>query len=294
VSAQPGTELTAFTPAYGAPEQWLPKRYGQTGPWTDVWGFALCAVEALTHRAPLEGDAPAIMGACLDERERPTPLALGVKLPDRAEAAFRKALAVDPVQRFQDLGLFWDEIEACSGVSTPRIGGGVAGFPSLPPQELDVEGRRPGPPRAPELTLGLAGLSLLPPRPAAPVRAASAAEGRDEEGPHFSVMRGSSLDQLVPSVGAGSPRRPTAALTTRARRGARSALPSEAPSMSLVLARLEPGLWLIGVGALIMLADAAYTAFTGASFTLGPARALWVAGPLVGLGVVRLVLSLHG
>ena len=49
VSAELGG-LAAFTPAYGAPEQWLPKRYGQTGPWTDVWGFALCAVEALTKQ----------------------------------------------------------------------------------------------------------------------------------------------------------------------------------------------------------------------------------------------------
>src|ERR1041384_2499830 len=112
MSAEQGAQLAAFTPAYGAPEQWLPKRYGQTGPWTDVWGFALCAVEALTNRTPFEGDAPAVMGACIDEQTRPTPLAFGVRLPERAEAAFRKALAVDPVQRFHDIGAFWDEIEA--------------------------------------------------------------------------------------------------------------------------------------------------------------------------------------
>ena len=39
--------MSAFTPAYGAPEQWIPKSYGQSGPWTDVWGLALTAVEAL-------------------------------------------------------------------------------------------------------------------------------------------------------------------------------------------------------------------------------------------------------
>ena len=33
-----------FSPAYGAPEQWLPKRYGQTGSWTDVWGLALVLI----------------------------------------------------------------------------------------------------------------------------------------------------------------------------------------------------------------------------------------------------------
>jgi serine/threonine protein kinase len=166
--------IAAFTPAYGAPEQWLPKRYGQTGPWTDVWGFALCAVEALTHQTPFDGDAPAIMGACINEAERPTPLTLGVKLPDRAEAAFRKALAVDPIQRFHDMGAFWDELEAASGVTTPRITlAQPVGHDSLPPPdsasampsslltELDATQRVPGAALFPELTLAL-------PEPSAP------------------------------------------------------------------------------------------------------------------------------
>jgi eukaryotic-like serine/threonine-protein kinase len=172
VSAEQGG-LAAFTPTYGAPEQWLPKRYGQTGPWTDVWGFALCAVETLTAKTPLDGDAPAVMAACINEAERPTPLTLGVKLPDRAEAAFRKALAVDPVQRFHDIGAFWDELEACTGQCTPRItaaGASLAGD-SVPPlaaddslaagpqssllTELERTKRAAGVPGFPELTLGL-------------------------------------------------------------------------------------------------------------------------------------------
>src|SRR5687768_1076238 len=139
VSAEQGG-LAAFTPAYGAPEQWLPKRYGQTGPWTDVWGFALCAVEALTAKAPFDGDAPAVMGACINEAERPTPLTLGVKLPDRAEAAFRKALAVDPVDRFHDIGAFWDEIEAASGHATPRLTMRSAMGDSAPPPSEPAPG----------------------------------------------------------------------------------------------------------------------------------------------------------
>lgn len=47
-----GDGIVAFTPAFGAPEQWLPKRFGQTGPWTDVWGLALTLLNAVTagHR----------------------------------------------------------------------------------------------------------------------------------------------------------------------------------------------------------------------------------------------------
>ncbi len=46
---------TAFTPAYGAPEQWAPKRFGKTGPWTDVWGLAVTVVEALAGREIIGG-----------------------------------------------------------------------------------------------------------------------------------------------------------------------------------------------------------------------------------------------
>ena len=116
-------ELSAFTPTYAAPEQWLPKRYGQTGTWTDVWGFALTMVEVLAGRPPFEGDLQAVMGECLDERQRPTPRSLGVALPRSVEAAFERALALDPRARYRDLGEFWDVIEEATQVRTPRIAG---------------------------------------------------------------------------------------------------------------------------------------------------------------------------
>ncbi len=48
--------LDAFTPGYAAPEQWMPRRYGQVGPWTDVFCLALTMVEVLTARRPSTGD----------------------------------------------------------------------------------------------------------------------------------------------------------------------------------------------------------------------------------------------
>jgi hypothetical protein len=50
----------------------------------------------------------------------------------------------------------------------------------------------------------------------------------------------------------------------------------------------------IGVGAAIMIADVIYSTVNGEAFRIGPARALWIAGPLVGYGIVKLVLSLSG
>ena len=64
--------------------------------------------------------------------------------------------------------------------------------------------------------------------------------------------------------------------------------------MDTVLMRMMPALRLIGVGVAIMIADVAYATTNGEAFRVGPARALWIAGPLVGYGVVKLVLSLVG
>jgi serine/threonine-protein kinase len=101
---------TAFTPAYGAPEQWAPRRYGQSGPWTDVWGLALTMVELMAGRSIIDGDQSAMMGTTLDPVRRPTPRTEGVTLGDAAEAVFARALAVDPRDRYTTAGEFWDAL----------------------------------------------------------------------------------------------------------------------------------------------------------------------------------------
>jgi serine/threonine-protein kinase len=115
-ASQTQSALTAFTPAYGAPEQWLPKRFGQTGPWTDVWGFALTMVEVLVQRNVFEGDPAAMMGAAIDPVRRPTPRTEGADVSDAAEAVFARALAVDPRERYRDAGEFWAALCASLGV----------------------------------------------------------------------------------------------------------------------------------------------------------------------------------
>ncbi|HEY3665912.1 MAG TPA: serine/threonine-protein kinase, partial [Polyangiaceae bacterium] len=103
---------TAFTPGYGAPEQWAPRHYGQTGPWTDVWGLALCLVETLAARPIIDGDSATMMGITLDLARRPTPRNEGVDVPDAVEAVFERALALDPRARQRDVGIFWNELTA--------------------------------------------------------------------------------------------------------------------------------------------------------------------------------------
>jgi serine/threonine protein kinase len=107
----------AFAPAYGAPEQWAPRHYGQTGPWTDVWGFALCIARTLAARTRIAGDPPAMMGIALDETRRPTPRQEGVGISDAVEAVFARALALDPRARQRNVGVFWDELTAALEVA---------------------------------------------------------------------------------------------------------------------------------------------------------------------------------
>ena len=73
-SPRPAAEITAFTPSYGAPEQFS-RTHGATGPWTDVFAIALIFAELLVGGAPaLEGDDFIQLGiASRDPSRRPTP-----------------------------------------------------------------------------------------------------------------------------------------------------------------------------------------------------------------------------
>lgn len=104
-------DLAAFTPHCAAPEQWEPKVYGQPGPWTDVFALALLVVEMLIGKRPIKGDMKVMLAICVDRNVRPVPSEFGVQVPAGVEAALRKALAVDPVDRTQDVETFWTELE---------------------------------------------------------------------------------------------------------------------------------------------------------------------------------------
>jgi serine/threonine-protein kinase len=101
-----------FSPAYGAPEQWVPASLGQTGPWTDVWGLALTLVELMKGSHVFAGNMQKAMFMSLDERTRPTPRNHGIDVSDGVEDAFRRALAVDPRERTQSVRDLWTELRA--------------------------------------------------------------------------------------------------------------------------------------------------------------------------------------
>jgi eukaryotic-like serine/threonine-protein kinase len=52
--AETGGSVRAFTPQYGAPEQFT-RDFGATGPWTDVFARALALLEVVSGRPALVG-----------------------------------------------------------------------------------------------------------------------------------------------------------------------------------------------------------------------------------------------
>jgi serine/threonine-protein kinase len=113
----------AFTPAFAAPEQWAPERFGETGPWTDVWSLALTMSEVLCGRSVFDGEREELMRLMTNPESPRTPAALGVAVPPAVERVFAKALAVQPRERFPNAGEFWNALTAASEKPRPSSGG---------------------------------------------------------------------------------------------------------------------------------------------------------------------------
>lgn len=310
--------LSAFTPAYGAPEQWVPKRYGQTGPWTDVWGLALTMVEAVCGHAPIDGDHAALMGSAIDPARRPTPRNEGVEVSDEVEAMFAQALAVDPRDRFHDVGAFWNAL--CRAVGLPETVGDAAR--SVPPPAVSTVKKSASPSAAvrttsenrrteiataitthdahsvPDLVADVEpkrGADMRrQPSPAKPKSDGirnqnpnaffgSAFEARDDEGTgeplRLDAQRDFGLSGAVPS-------RPRLASAV-----ARGVVEGAEPKLDLA----SP-LKLFGFAVALMAGDWAYSAATGEAFHVGPARIFWLAGPIAAIGAIQLLSRLlaHG
>ncbi len=97
-----------FTPAYGAPEQFVDS-YGPVTPATDVYAFALLVVELLIDRPAVEGEhLSEYMERAIDPLQRPTPWTLGgTSVGESVEALLARALSVEPTRRPPDLGMLW-------------------------------------------------------------------------------------------------------------------------------------------------------------------------------------------
>ncbi len=107
-----GSGMQAFTPRYGAPEQFS-RKFGPTGTWTDVYALALILVELMNGAPALEGDDPVqLYVATSDASHRPTPRAKGIETSDAVEAVFQQALDIDYEKRYATAGEFWEALQS--------------------------------------------------------------------------------------------------------------------------------------------------------------------------------------
>jgi serine/threonine-protein kinase len=130
--SETGASVKAFTPQYGAPEQFH-RRFGATGPWTDVFALALVTIEVASGRTALEGgDTTQLFIASTDASFRPTLKAAGVDASPAVEAVLAKALSVEPRERYRSAGELWDALEAAvpEAINASSRGAGSAPTPA--------------------------------------------------------------------------------------------------------------------------------------------------------------------
>src|SRR5262249_31011466 len=132
-----GKDITAFTPNYGAPEQFS-RSHGATGPWTDVFAMALILVEVLRGGAPslLGDDYLQLAVASRDPATRPPPRPLGVRVSPAVEAVFARALAVSPAERFATMGHFWAALHEAVFPGSPAWSPGTVTGRGLPVRSI--------------------------------------------------------------------------------------------------------------------------------------------------------------
>ncbi len=139
VKAAEGAQLTRSmmmigTPEYMSPEQAKGER---VGPATDVYSLGITTYEMLAGRVPFKADsAPALLHKQVYERPRPVGV-YATDLPSGVAGVLSKALAKDPVQRFESTGEFaealqdaaagkpfhWEEAEASTVVYSQETRG---------------------------------------------------------------------------------------------------------------------------------------------------------------------------
>lgn len=138
-----GNHLQAFTAPYGAPEQFS-RRYGATGPWTDVFALALVLVEVVSGKRALIGtDVAELFVASADPNHRPTLKAMGcTDAPEALDEVLLRALAVEPKQRQRSVRDLWNEVVAAAGLSdlaSPNSNRTALDSGTREPLEFEVE-----------------------------------------------------------------------------------------------------------------------------------------------------------
>jgi serine/threonine protein kinase len=101
------TQITATgtstgTPEYMAPEQWQ----GEAVPQSDMYALGVIFYELVTARKPYIADTPAAIAIKQATDPLPRPRQFVPGLPDQVEQVIFKVLAINPAERFENMGIF--------------------------------------------------------------------------------------------------------------------------------------------------------------------------------------------
>lgn len=136
-SGAPGpAKIEGAEAASAAPEQLLPA-LGPIGPWSDVYALALLCVELMLGRPAAAGSASAALARTREETKPPTPRAVGLSVRSVIEAVMAMALAMRPMERYQNVRRFWTALREAVAASRHALPtappGGMMPLPSSSP-----------------------------------------------------------------------------------------------------------------------------------------------------------------
>jgi serine/threonine protein kinase/predicted ATPase len=194
--APAGATMRALTPQYGAPEQ-FDARFGDTGPWTDAFALALVLIELASGAPALTGNTPFELFASATAVDRPSLSSRGVPVDTAIDRVVRRAVEIEPLRRFADVGQMWSALTAAMAATGPEASASpeslAATHRASPALSWLPTARSPGvesgpaapPPAQQAVASGGAGATL--PVTSAP-RASGAAAGLIETDPRASTV----------------------------------------------------------------------------------------------------------
>jgi serine/threonine-protein kinase len=110
------------SPSYGAPEQFTQKA-GPIGPWTDIYSLTIVLLEMLTGGKvrPAGNLAQGLIAAMDPATGSPTASSLGLKMPPAVEDLLHRAVAINPLERPRDAGVFWTALKDVMKSAPPAV-----------------------------------------------------------------------------------------------------------------------------------------------------------------------------
>ena len=144
-------DITAANLVIGTPQYMSPEQCSQTGPIdarSDIYSLGVIVYEMLAGRVPFTGESPTVIMMKQVQDQPPSVLQARPDLPTSVDSLLKKALAKQPIDRFQTAGELSEALnraaadtgDAASAAVVPPVADTVANEPiSVTADDLDEE-----------------------------------------------------------------------------------------------------------------------------------------------------------